>query len=157
MTISAKVKKDEQLQLRANMSLIARDRFGRIKYRRKVRNLVVAVGRNLVVEMLGGTNNAYPTHLALGTGTTAVADGDTALQAESYRDLITRRRNFSSRIQYQLFLDSTQGNGVTYTEAGLFNVRNAVSVMFARVTFVGVPKDASTNITVSWDIYLSAS
>lgn len=149
--------KSEQLQLRANVTITSRDAKGRYLTRRKVKNLVVAVGRNLVVEMLGGTNNAEPTHLALGEGEVAVTDADTALGSELYRDLITRRRSFSSRIQYQLFLDTTQGNGNDFTEAGLFNVRNGVSTMFARVVFIPVPKDSSSNLTVSWDIFLSAS
>ncbi len=157
MITLAKQNFKEQLQLRANVTIIARDRRGRFVARRKVRNLVVAVGRDLMVEMLGGTANAYPTHIALGTSSTAVADTDTALITEMYRDLITRRRPFTSRIQFQLFVDNTQGNGSTYTEAGIFNVRNGVSVMFARVTFVGIPKDSSTAITASWDIFLSAS
>lgn len=151
------VKETVQIQLRCNVTLTARDARGRFKARRKIKNLVVATGRDLAVEMLGGTANAAPTHMALGTGTAAVADANTALGSEIYRDLITRRRAFTSRIQYQLYLDTTQGNGYSYTEAGILNVRNAAAILFARVTFAAIPKDSATTLTVSWDIYLTSS
>lgn len=147
----------EQLTLRANVTITSRDTKGRFLARRLVKNLVVAAGRDLVVEMLGGTANAHPTHIAVGTGATAVTDLDTVLVTEIYRDLITRRRPFASRLQFQLFMDTTQGNGYSYTEAGIFNVRNAVSVLFARVVFAAVPKDSSSNLTISWDVFLTSS
>lgn len=158
MPISAKdLRRDEQLTLRANVTITQRDKAGRYVSRRKIRNLVVAKGRDLAVEMLGGTANAAPTHIALGTGSTAVTDADTALGSEQYRDLITRRRNFTARIQFQLYLDTTMGNGFNYTEAGIINVRNGVSILFARVIFAAIGKDSSTTLTVSWDVYLTSS
>lgn len=146
-----------QLGLRCNVTIEARDADGRLKFRRKAKNLVVLAGRDLLVEMLGGTENAAPTHMALGTGAVAVTDGDTALGTEVYRDLITRRRVLSSKIQFQLYLDQSEGNGSTYTEAAILNVRNGVSILFARVTFAGVAKDASSSLNLSWDITLASS
>ena len=146
-----------QMRLGVNVRLELTDKHGTILKTRETKNLVVAVGRDLVIEMLGGTVHAEPTHLALGTSSVTQTDSDTSLGAEQGRYIITRRRSFTSRIQYQLFLDTTQGNGYTYTEAGLFNVRAGVSKLFARTTFEGVVKDSSTNLTVSWDITLTSN
>lgn len=164
MTTSPKTRKavaqvgpDARLTFRANVTVTRRDLTGKIIEEIKIKNLLVATGRGLMVEQLGGTANAAPTHMAMGTSNTPVTDADTTLAAEYYRDLITRRRAFTSRIQYQLFLDTTQGNGVTYSEAGLFNVRNGSSIMFARVLFTGIPKDNSSTLTLSWDISLASS
>lgn len=143
--------------MRCNVHLVGRDKAGRFAFRRRAKNLVVLAGRDLLVEMLGGTANAAPTHIALGTDNTAVVDGDTALGAEEYRDLITRRQAYSSRIQFQLFVDVGDGNGFTYEEAGIMNVRNGTSKLFARVTFDPIPKTSASTITVTWDITLTAS
>lgn len=161
MTISrdaaARLGVNVQQRFQCNVTLTGRDKRGRFIFRRKAKNLVTLTGRNLVVEMLGGTANAAPTHMALGTGSVAVTDADAALGTEAYRDLITRRRTFSSKIQFQLYLDQAEGNGTTYTEAALINVRNGVSVLFARITFSGISKDSSSSLTVSWDINLASS
>lgn len=45
-------------------------------------NLVTTKGKEIIAKQLGGTTTAPVTAVAIGTGTTAAAAGDTALQAE---------------------------------------------------------------------------
>lgn len=45
-------------------------------------NLVTTVGKRVVADQLGGTTTTPVTAMAIGTGTTAAAAGDTALQTE---------------------------------------------------------------------------
>lgn len=61
-----------------------------------------------------------PTHIALGTGTTAAAACDTALETEVYRDAISSSvKPAAKKVRHILSLSAGQGNGNTLTECGL--------------------------------------
>jgi len=151
---SAKIK--GQFKITGNV-LIEVHRDGKLLQATRHKNLVVATGRDLVRNLLSGKPNYWPNYIALGTNSTAVLDGDTALNTEAYRDVITARREYTSKIQFQLFIGQAFGNGNTYTEAGIFNDRSAVDTMLARVVFAGIAKTAADTITLSWDITISSS
>lgn len=145
-----------QMTLSANVLIEERTAAGKLVRRLRRRNLVVAAGRGLVRDILGGLFWA-PTHMAVGTGTTAVADGDTALQASVYQDAITRRVSLTSAIKYQLFIPTTGANGNSITEAGIQTVVGAVTTLFSRVTFPAFAKTASNTLTISWTINIASS
>ena len=131
------------------------------------RNLVVATGVELVRDILGGTGHR-PSHIELGTGVTAVtaADGTTyggTVETPAYRDLITRREDLAGAIEFQLFLGQNDGNGFTYTEAGILETgfQNAAAgdpaILFARTIFTGIPKTNSVELTLTWTINIAAT
>lgn len=126
------------------------------------RNLIVTTGIELIRDLLGGTAHR-PSHIELGTGTTAVVAGDTAVETPQYRDEITRRDDLPAGIIFQLFLGLNDGNGFTYTEAGLLETgfQNSQpgdpAILIARDTFTGVAKNNSVEFTLTWTINLSAS
>lgn len=125
------------------------------------RNKVVDAGLNHVVDMLGGTG-VRPSHIGLGTGTTAVTDGDTQIETEQYRDVITRRDKLSKAIEFQLFLGLNDGNTFNYTEAGLLvtGLQNGSAgdpaTLFARNVFASVTKNSSVELTLTWKITLTS-
>ena len=56
---------------------------GELKAYRRIDNLIVTVGRNGIADqLLASPTIGKPTHMAIGTGSTAPAAGDTALGAE---------------------------------------------------------------------------
>ena len=65
---------------------------GKIREVVETHNIATDVGLNTLRDrMLGtGTYNSYPTHLAVGTGTTAEVAGDPALETEVFRDSLTQ-------------------------------------------------------------------
>lgn len=126
------------------------------------RNLIVTDGIELVRDLLGGTGHR-PSHIGLGTGTTAVVAGDTSIETEQYRDEITRRDELAAGIEFQLFLGLNDGNGFTYTEAGLLEtgLQNGSSgdpaILVARSVFTGVVKNNTVELTLTWTINITAS
>lgn len=45
-----------------------------------------------------------------------------------------------------------EGNGYTYTEFGLFTNTTSPNLMFSEITFLGIVKDASVEISAEWTI-----
>ena len=116
-------------------------------------NKVVLAGLNLVRDLMGG-NNTAPTHIAVGTDNTAPAAGDTALVAEVFRNVITRRVPSAQKIVFQLFIGTGEANGNALVEAGIFN-RSTAGDMLSRVIFAVINKTGAITVTVTWEITLS--
>lgn len=150
------MKKQSQAALMCNVVIEERDLKGRLVKRVKAKNLVVLAGRNLLRDLLAGTGTA-PTHIAVGTGTAAVADADTALQTQVYSDYITRRVQQSSAVKFQLFIPTTSANGYSLTEAGIQAVLGATTTLFARIIFPAFAKNGSNTLTISWTISIASS
>jgi glycine cleavage system regulatory protein len=130
---------------------------------RKIDNLVVTVGKNWVASRMAGVVDAVMTHMAIGTGTTAAAIGNTTLETESA----------ASRIALTVSGGTPSTNTVTYactfaadtpdvtapatapiTEAGLFNNITA-GIMAARTVFPVINKGEADTMTISWVITIS--
>jgi hypothetical protein len=130
------------------------------------KNLVVTTGIELMRDLLGGIAHR-PSHIGLGTGSTPVIPADTAIEMEEFRGEIVRRDNLATGIEFQLFLGLNDGNGFTYTEAGLLETgfQNSgagdPAILVARVVspvdFTQVAKNNSVELTVTWQILITAS
>lgn len=130
------------------------------------KNKVVTTGIQLMRDLLGGTG-FRPSHIGLGTGSTAVTDGDTSIETEEFRGTITRRDDLAAGIEFQLFLGLNDGNGFTYTEAGLLQTGTQngdsgdAALLIARVVaptdFTQVAKSVSVELTITWTINITAS
>lgn len=147
---------ESKFRLKENVEITVRDARGRFVRRQRIANKVTATGRNLVRDILGGLPWA-PTHMAVGTSTTAAADSDTALLAETYRDVITRRIRASQQITFQLFIPTGSGNGNTLAEAALIYVQGSSSTLFARATYTPIVKTAAVSVTITWYITITSS
>jgi len=127
-------------------------RSGRLREVVRVHNLVTNIGLDQLRDALAGDPVTFPTHIALGTGSTGPSSGDSALEAEVYRDAITQvTRPATGHVRYRQYLSSQDANGHALAEAGLFNAAVA-GVLYARVTF---PADEKTNAeawTLTWDV-----
>ena len=129
--------------------------------REQSRNLVTTSGLNVVRELLlrgvTGTSVGYaPRYIALGSSSTVVSAADVALGAEVYRDDITVRASSSKVATFQLFLDTGDGNGLTFREAGLFDSPDN-GEMLSRVVFTSIDKTSSLQVAITWDINLAGS
>lgn len=131
------------------------DSTGELKTERDINNLVVTVGKNYLATWLAAASQAgeFMTHIGLGTGTNAVAAGDTALQTE----LATRVDGTLSSATNVWQNVATFGAGVDtgmVTEAGLFSAA-AAGTMFARQVFTAIDKQAGDTLELTWQVTFS--
>ena len=147
----------EVLGLDVNVEILVHDaNTGQLIDRMRYHNLVPLAGRNAIRDFLfSGTAGGNISHFAFGTGLSDPAASDTALQAEVYRAAITKKISNTGQVQYQQFLSSSQCNGYSLTEAGIFN--NSVGgTLFARVKHQAIAKTASITVTYNWTININA-
>ena len=115
-------------------------------------NLVVTAGKNWVADRMNDVN-AVMSHMALGTGTTAAAAGDTTLVTEIDRNALTSTTVLNNTIAYAATWAAGDGTGAI-TEAGIFDASSAGD-MLARTVFSVVNKGAADSITITWTITIS--
>ncbi|MHB1350123.1 MAG: hypothetical protein ACYCYR_09645 [Desulfobulbaceae bacterium] len=121
-------------------------------------NLVVTTGKNHIADQLADQGEAAMSHMAIGTGTTAAAAGDTALQTELDRNALTSVAQGSgaeaNKVTYTADWAAGDGTGAI-TEAGIFNSA-AAGVMLCRTVFPVKTKGAADSLTMTWVLTISA-
>lgn len=154
--------KNSNLLIRPNVFIEIKARSGDQVSWIRGKNKVVDAGLNLMRDLLGGTGSR-PSHLGVGTGSTAPAAADSSIETEVFRELITRRIDSPQSIRYQLYLGTGDANGFTLAEAGLLQTgaQNASAgdpaLLVARVTYTSFAKTSSIEVTYNWDFNLAAS
>ena len=89
--------------------------------------MIVDVFLNLLRDAIYGDSVTYPTHIAIGTGTTAAAAGDTALETEVYPDganrsaISSRTKPAAKKVRFQMLVGAGEANGENLTEVGEVN------------------------------------
>jgi hypothetical protein len=118
----------------------------------KAENLVVTAGKNWVADRMNNANTVM-TYMALGTGTTAAAAGNTTLVTELDRNALTSTTVLNNTIAYAATWAAGDATGAI-TEAGIFDAASGGD-MLARTVFSVVNKGASDSITITWTITIS--
>lgn len=122
----------------------------------EIPNLVVTAGKAHVVSRLNDASDSVMTHMAVGTGSTAAAAGDTTLGTESARVALTSSTVSGATITYVATFPAGTPNTLTaLNEAGIFNASSG-GTMFCRTVFAGVVnKDTSDAMAITWAITAS--
>lgn len=120
---------------------------------KEVPNLVVSAGKDYVASRMKDTTKAAMSHLAVGTGSTNPAAGDTALGSELARQALTSTTVSGNEITYIATFAPGTGTGAL-TEAGLFNASSGGD-MLCRTTFAVVNKAAADSMTITWVVTVS--
>ena len=84
--------------------------------------MITTVGKNLVRDMIIGSNPGSITRVEIGTDNTAPVVTDTALLGDTYGDTATETEPSSVSAMFQITLGTGDGNGTgtrTYQEVGL--------------------------------------
>ena len=118
----------------------------------EVPNLVVTAGKNYVADRIKN-NSTVMSHMAIGTGSTAAAAGNTALGSESARTALTSSTVTDNEIVYVDTFAAGVGTGAI-TEAGIFNASSG-GTMLCRTVFSVVNKGASDAMTITWTVTVS--
>lgn len=144
------------LKLRGDLGLVLRDKDGNIKEERTEKNLVVSAGLNFICDRMEGTSEAVMSHMAVGSGTTAAAAGDTDLESIlGSREALDSTTVSTNTITYVSSFEAGEGTGAI-TEAGIFNASTA-GTMLCRTVFSVINKAADDTLQITWTITLSAS
>ncbi len=129
------------------------DADGNLKQEYHESNLVVNAGLNFITNRMKDVSVAVMSHMAIGSGSTAPAGGDTELGTELGRVALTSTTVTANTIEYVGQFPNGTGTGAV-TEAGIFNAGTA-GTMLCRSTFGVVTKSATDSMQITWTITVS--
>lgn len=116
-------------------------------------NLVVTQAQLAMAAMAIGTANSALNYIELGDPSpTAVPPdlGDVTLEQTTGQRKAVSLTQSGNIVTAEATWLTTEGNGFTYTEAGLFTGPFAAGLMFARKTFAGIFKTSSFEMRFTW-------
>ncbi|WDU84199.1 hypothetical protein [Caloramator sp. Dgby_cultured_2] len=140
----------EELKVLGKLRIRLIDENGNVREEIEKDNLIVNNGKyGIADQLLASPTIGKPTHMGIGTGTTAPTVGDTALVAE-----VGTRQAFSSKTRSNnvvtMVASFGAGNGTgAITEAGIFNASSG-GTMFSRITFSAINKGANDTLELTW-------
>jgi len=150
---------NENLKLSGQLNIVLKDKAGNVKDQREVKNLVVNAGLAFIASRMKGTTKSVMSHMALGSGSTSAAAGDTdlgsILGSREALDSTTIAGTDDEQVVYVCGFEAGDATGAV-TEAGIFNASTSGD-MLCRTVFSVVNKAADDTMSVTWTISLSAS
>ena len=120
---------------------------------REVDNIVVTAGKGYVASRMKDATATAMSHMAIGSGTTNPAAGDTALETELGRVALTSTAVSSNVVTYTATFAAGTGTGAV-TEAGILNASSS-GTLLCRTEFSVVNKGSSDSMTITWTVTVS--
>ena len=143
----------ETLKATGELLIEVRNEQGQLVEKRHVPNMVVTVGKNWIVDRMLSNGSAVMSHMAVGSGNTAPALGQTALTNQLARIPFNSINQVGNTVTFVAVYNAGVGTG-SLTEAGIFNAATN-GTMLARTTFGTLTKASDDVVTVSWTITIS--
>lgn len=152
----------EGLKITGQFELIVRDTEGKVVDRVEKHNLITTAGKALISALVGGVGSpAAVTYLAVGTGATAPAAGDTTLGTELTTNGLGRSAATVTQVTTTTTNDTLQlektwsATGASaVTEIGAFNAASAGS-MLGRQTFSAINTSNGFSLTLRYKFQFS--
>ena len=119
----------------------------------EVPNLVVTAGKGYVASRMKDTSLGSMSHMAIGTGTSAAAAGNTALGSEADRNSLTSTTVSAGTVTYIATFGAGEGTGAI-TEAALLNASSG-GTMLCRTVYAVVNKGSQDSMTITWSVTVS--
>jgi len=119
----------------------------------EIPNLVVTTGKGYVASRIKDATATAMSHMAVGTGNTAAAAGDTALGTEAARVALTSTTVSTNTVTYVATFPAGTGTA-SLTEAGILNGSSG-GTLLCRTVFATVSKGSSDVMTITWVITAS--
>jgi hypothetical protein len=146
---------NQRLKLQGTLHITLTDKHGNVKDQRIIKNLVVNTGLNFVASRMVNTSADVMSHMAIGTGSTSPAAGDTDLASiAGARELLDSITLSDNTVTYVAAFEAGDQTG-EISEAGIFNASTGGD-MLCRSTFTAVTKEADENMSITWTITVSA-
>ena len=147
---------NDNLKLSGQVNIVLRDKNGNVKEERTEENLVVTTGLGYIASRMKDASATAMTHMALGSGTTTAAAGQTDIVTLlGAREALDSTTVTANAVAYVSSFEAGDATGAV-TEAGIFNASTS-GTMLCRVVFSVVNKAADDTMTVTWTITLAAS
>lgn len=137
------------------LQIVLRDKDGKVKDQRTVKNLVVDTGLAYIADRMADAAETAMSHMAVGTGSTAAAAGDTALGTEAGRVSLTSTTQTNEDVVYVATFSAGTATGAL-TEAGILNAASG-GTLLCRTVFSTVNKGASDSLQITWTVSMAAS
>lgn len=143
---------NSELPIKGHIRAELRDAKGLLKELREVDNVFTTVGSQHVADqMASSSDEAVMSHMAIGTNTTTLTAGDTALGTQLDRNALTSftqgTAGNANKVVYLGDWAAADGTGAI-TEAGIFNSSTA-GTMLCATTFSVINKGASDTLQIS--------
>ena len=147
---------NDTLKLRGDLQIVLKDKDGKVKESRTEKNLIVSAGLTFICDRMADASSAVMSHMAVGSGTTSPAAGNTDLVSIlGAREALDSTTSSSNTVVYVSSFEAGEGTGAI-TEAGVFNASTS-GTMLCRTVFAVVNKGANDTMAITWTITLSAS
>ena len=140
----------DTIKMTGDLKIVLTDENGQIKHEQEVKNLVVTVGKNFIASRIKDATATAMSHMAIGSGTTAAAAGDTTLGTELGRVALTSTTVTTNNVAYVATFPAGTGTGAV-TEAGLFNASSG-GTMLCRTVFSVINKGAADTLGITWTV-----
>lgn len=144
---------NENLKMKGELTIVRRNAAGQITQELHVPNLVVTAGKGYIASRMVGTSSGAMSHMAIGTGSTSPAAGDTTLGTEAGRVGLTSSVASANTVTYTATFPSGTGTGAI-TEAGILNASSS-GTLLCRTTFPVVNKQSGDSIAITWVVTIS--
>ena len=143
---------NDSIKMKGRLNIVLTGPDGKVKEQHEVDNLVVTVGKNFIASRMKDATATAMSHMEVGTGTTAAAVGDTALQTAvaSSRVALTSTTVTTNSVAYVATFPAGTGTGAL-TEAGIFNASSS-GTMLCRTVFSVINKGAADTLGITWTV-----
>lgn len=115
-----------------------------------VPNIVVTDGKEYIASRMKDATATAMSHMAIGTGSTAAAAGDSALGTEAGRVSLTSTTVTSNAVAYVATFGAGTGTGAI-TEAGILNASSGGDLL-CRTVFSVINKGAADTLGITWTV-----
>ena len=123
---------------------------GHVKHEVIIPNLVVTTGKNYIASRMKDASATAMSHMAIGTGSTTAAAGDTALGTEAGRVALTSTTVSTNSVAYVATFPAGTGTGAI-TEAGILNASSS-GTLLCRTVFNVINKAAADTLGITWTV-----
>ena len=123
---------------------------GNVKHEVIIPNLVVTTGKSYIVSRMKDASATAMSHMAIGTGSTAAAAGNTALGSEAGRVALTSTTVTNNDVAYVATFPAGTGTGAL-TEAGIFNASSS-GTLLCRTVFSVINKASADTLGITWTV-----
>jgi YD repeat-containing protein len=145
----------DSIQAEGRIHIQRWDASGALVEQRNVENLLVQTGLNYIASRIKDATATVMSHMALGAGTAAASNGQTALVTELGRVALTSTTLSANVVTYTATFSPATATGAV-TEAAIFNAASA-GTMLNRVAFPVVNKQAGDTVAVTWTVTINAA
>lgn len=141
---------NDSIEVTGELKLTLTRPDGHVKHEVIIPNLVVTAGKNYIASRMKDASATAMTHMAIGTGSTAAAAGDTALGSEAGRVALTSTTVSTNNVAYVATFPAGTGTGAI-TEAGILNASSS-GTLLCRTVFSVINKASADTLGITWTV-----